>query len=65
MSYDSRKLKILDLATVSSSVAGTDFLRMAVGGTWNYFSESEGSGYSFHHASTEDGEYSNELIKNI
>ena len=39
-----KSFNVLSLSTLSGS---GDLLRTAVGGYWNYFSESDGSGYSF------------------
>ena len=66
MSYQAKVYRILDLTTLSSSGGPrSDFFRTSIGGIWNYFSESEGSGYSFQIAGTEDGSYNNKFIKNI
>jgi hypothetical protein len=46
-----KTLNIIDLSTISGS---TDRFRTAVGGFWNYFSESEGSGYEFVEMDKED-----------
>lgn len=62
MSYDAKKIKILDLTTFSGSI---DPLRTAIGGFWTYFSESVGSGYEFKVAEADDNAFSNELFKNV